>query len=650
MRRAGWAVGCVLLWIAAASLALLSTCGIFAAAILTADGMTSASTLQTTPTSSKTPPTTKAPAKTPTTKAAPTTTTTTLPTTYKTIPKWVAVAQTVLAATDSTGKVSGTPVVFTQIAANGTKPVTVKAPMSESGLRNLLGLKKPPVVNGQAVWNLDLNGSVQNERTISHFPTKSLPLTVSATYELNGKKMSASEIVGKSGLLKVTYTVQNVTNKATKVTIKSIFGNKVTITTHVPIPIAAIVGVTFPSSFTNLRTPNAGTVGYGNGTTAASWTLFTFKPLGDLKQYATYEAQVTNASVPSATVEAEVVPPQELQSLPTISEPGAPTAPTVTVGVKLAGIQLQIRKQLKTISAAASKVLAEFKAVAVPAAVQVSGGGAKTATALAKIATDATLLSIQAHTISNDIARRAANASILAATIATAQSNLTALPAAICSALSTTKIPVTAACPSTVEARPIYRALQRGLTTLETVVTDLVNGLTTASTDTQTLATTLATTVANDLTTASTDANTFSRQALALSNTLAVATLAPSKKQPKTVQPTQVSGHGRLDAAVAELNDSITQAGNSVDASYAQLDALDIRAAQNQMPAGNATGATMQNGLVIFSVSGANQTQHQIHLSIIIGITALSLGATIGLGLYRIRKGWASSLAPTKKS
>ena len=36
-------------------------------------------------------------------------------------------------------------------------------------------------------------------------------------------------------------------------------------------------------------------------------------------------------------------------------------------------------------------------------------------------------------------------------------------------------------------------------------------------------------------------------------------------------------------------------------------------------------------------------------LSIIIGVTALSLGATIGLALYRIRKGWASSLAPAKK-
>jgi hypothetical protein len=68
------------------------------------------------------------------------------------------------------------------------------------------------------------------------------------------------------------------------------------------------------------------------------------------------------------------------------------------------------------------------------------------------------------------------------------------------------------------------------------------------------------------------------------------------------------------------------------------------------MPAGNATGANQQNGLVIYSVAGANNSQHQIHLSVIIGVTALALGATLGLGLYRIRKGWASSLAPTKKS
>jgi hypothetical protein len=685
MKRAG-KIGNVAIGIAASAFVAFSAGGVSVAALVSAEGIataqaattpttaptaptTTAPTAQTptTPTTAPTapttkppktkPPKTKPPKKTPkakppktttkppkTTTKPPKTTTTTIPT-VNTKQNWVSVAQTVLASTTTTGKISGKPVVFTQLVANGSEPATVKVPMSESGLRNLLGLAKPPIVDGKAVWNLDLNGST-TERTISHFSSTSLPLKVSARYWLNGKAMSASDIVGKSGTLRVKYTVQNVTSEATKVTFKSVFGNETSLTPHVPIPIAAVVAVTFPSSFTNLNTPGGSSYGYGNGTTSTSWTLFTFKPLGDLTQSVSYAAQVTNASVPSATVEAEVIPPQDLNTLPTISEPGASTIPTVTVGVHLASLQSQIQAQLKKISAAASKLLAEFQAVAVPAAVQVSNGAATTSTDLAKIATDATQLSTSAGTVSGDLSQRATEAANFAAGVATAQQNLTNLPVAFCAALSNERL--NAACVSTLQALPLYQAVQSGLSTLATVAADLSTGFTKATTDTQTLQNTLATTVTNDLTTASSDASSFSQQALALSNTLAEATVAPSK-QGKTIQPKQISGGAQLDAAVAQLDAAITQAGTSVDAHYATLDALDTRAFENQLVTGDAEGATTQVGVVIMSVSGADQTTRDIHNGIIIGVTALTVGATIGLGLYRIRKGWASSLAPTKK-
>ena len=54
------------------------------------------------------------------------------------------------------------------------------------------------------------------------------------------------------------------------------------------------------------------------------------------------------------------------------------------------------------------------------------------------------------------------------------------------------------------------------------------------------------------------------------------------------------------DTAVLGEDQRLNHAGGqSVDASYATLDALDGRAAENQMPAGNATGANQQNRLVI---------------------------------------------------
>jgi len=596
--------------------------------------------------------TTTAPAKAPGAPATTTTTTTTLPATARhgPIPNWVAVAQTVAVSNNADGSISGKPVVFTQLTANGSSAHTVKVPMSSSGLRNLVGLRRPPIEDGKAVWNLDLNGPT-TERTISHFQTSSLPLKVSVTYWLNGKKMKASDIVGKSGLLKTTYTVQNVTTKKTSVTFKNIFGVNQTMATSVPIPVAAAFSITFPSSFTNLRLPGASTYGLGNGTLSASWTLFTFEPLGSLTQSVSYEAQVTNAMIPSATLEAEVVPPQDLQSLPSVSVPGQPAIPTVTVGVHLSSIQAEIQAELQKISAAASNLLSEFQAVAVPAAQDVSNGAAKSALDLATLSSDATNAATTVGQVSSELAQHAANVAQVASNIATAQANLSALPAAICNGLNGTPIPVTSNCPSVVEALPVYQFLQAGFSALNTLVVDLADGLSTTSTAAQNLQLLLATTVSTDLSTASSDANVVSEKALELSNTLANLTLAPSSNSgAKTVQPKEIGGGADLDAAVAQLDAAITEAGNTVDTNYAYLDALNYRGGQNLLPAGNASGASVQDGLVLYSISGADQTQHLIHLATIIGVTALSLGATIGLGLYRIRKGWPSSLAPTKKT
>ena len=102
-------------------------------------------------------------------------------------------AQTVLASTDPDGQLSGTPMVYTQLAANGSGPATVTVPMSADGFRNLSSLKTPAVTDGKAVWNLHLTGPYA-ERTVAHFPTAKLPLQVSVTYYLNGQKMSAAHI------------------------------------------------------------------------------------------------------------------------------------------------------------------------------------------------------------------------------------------------------------------------------------------------------------------------------------------------------------------------------------------------------------------------------------------------------------------------
>ena len=75
------------------------------------------------------------------------------------------------------------------------------------------------------MWNLHLSGPYA-ERTVAHFPAAKLPLQVSATYYLNGQKMSAAHIAGKSGFLQVYYTVTNTTTESVPVKFKNVFGVK----------------------------------------------------------------------------------------------------------------------------------------------------------------------------------------------------------------------------------------------------------------------------------------------------------------------------------------------------------------------------------------------------------------------------------------
>lgn len=615
---------------------------------------------------------------------------------------WVGVAQTVLASTMPDGQISGTPVVFTQLAANGSGPVTVTVPMSPAGFRNLTGLGTPPITDGKAVWKTNLSGPT-NGRTIAHFPVSKLPFQVSATYELNGKKMWAKNIVGKSGHLKVTYVIKNTTTTATTVTFKNVFGVTEKRTVHVPVPMAASFSVTFPATFTNLKVPGAGVNGNGNGTVGASWTLFFFDPLGGVRQSVTYQAQVTDAVVPSATLASQAIPPASLKPLPTVGVPAAPAVPVVTVGSRLASLQTGFRMKLQQIAAKASTVLSELTAVLVHAAqdvskgaaavsagaaavsggfghvssgvVHVSSGVAKMATLLGTLSAGASNLSTVAGDVSARLAQRAAEAAAIAGMVAHVRTRLTALPAAICSALGRIiKVPPT--CESTVAATPAFMRLLSTATALQTLVLAHAAGLVAASGRAKALQA-LAVSTSASLTASSTRTKALSARIAALSPRIAalspkftalsakaaaVATKAaqvagtlataltpkPRHGHGKTIHPRQLGGGARLDAAVGKLDATISQAGREVDDNYAYLAALDTRAGENLLPAGNASGATGQTGAVIYSISGADKTPKNIHFATLLGGTVLILGCTIGLGLYRIRRGQPSSLAPPK--
>jgi hypothetical protein len=529
-----------------------------------------------------------------------------------------------------------------------------------------------------------------------------LPFQVSASYELNGRKMQPTDIVGQSGLLKVTYVIKNVTTKPTTVTFKNVFGQKETRTVQAPAPMAAAFSVTLPATFTNPKAPGASANGNGDGTVTASWTMFFFNPLGGVRQAVSYQAQVTDATIPSATLEAQAIPPANLKPLPTIKEPGVPAVPTVTIGGRLASFQAKFQKKLQQIAGAASAFLGELRKVAVTAAVHVSGGLAKLATALSSLSKAARKLSTAAGDVSSRLAKHAAGAAATATMIAAVQTRLTALPTKICGALSRIPIPIRIPAPSPttspsssssvsptptaspsptptvtpspsrsprpkatrsprfrighlsrskciakVRATPAYPSLLSKVAVLETLILKLSGGLAATSVKAKAFQA-LVVRVSTHLATSSTTVNGLSAKAAQAAITLANVTLTPKQWKTRKIHPRQVGGGARLDAAVDKLDAAISNAAAEVDDDYAYLTALDTRAGQSMLPAGNASWATAQVGAVIYSISGASPSQHQIHLATVIGMTALTLGATFGLSLYRIRRGEPSSLAPAK--
>jgi hypothetical protein len=650
-----------------------------------------------------------------TTKSTTTTSTTSAASKTPTSSNWIGVAQTVVVSTNSSGSVSGKPFVFTQWSANGNGPATLKVPMSSSGYRNLSGLGKAPITGGYAVWNLHLSG-VTHERSIAHFPTAKLPLQVSAAYELNGKKIKAKDIVGKSGELKVSYTITNVTTKPTTVTFKNAFGNKQTATVKAPVPIAAIVDVSLPADFTNLKgSSGASASGNGNGTSSASWTLFLFNPLGGVKQSVSYQAHVTNAVVPSATVEAAVLPSKTIKPLPAISEPGAPAVPTVTLGRNLASLQVKLQAARAHLAAKASAALQAFKQFAVPAANGLSRKAATVAGTLPAASAAAQSASTNALTTATSMTQassHAADASTRAADVdaglkqASTDAADAATRAAVVHANLSERATETAAdvseladiharlkaLPDAVKLTSAYRDLDRKVIDLELRLTvraarlrtdaaaaDLlrlhllghaarlrlaaakagvlalgltgVSGLLTRASAAETNV------VAPAAHTASTvliglvpKASALSTNAAATASTLANVTLSPKQRASHPIPEKQVGGGAKLDSAVGKLDSAITDAATKVDNAYAYLTALDKRAADDKLPAGNAVGATAQVGAFVYSVSGANNTAHKTHLSVFIGGFALVIGLGFGIGLYRIRRGMPSSLAPPKSS
>jgi len=202
--------------------------------------------------------------------------------------------------------------VYEQLSFTGTGTATVANPVSTQGLRNLDGFGGGTVEDGRLVTTVDVDGS-QRVRTVSDYD-KELPLRVQVRYTLDGEPVEPGAVVGRSGELEVHYAVTNTTGKDEQVTYDAGDGTQGTATARTVIPMVGQLTTTLPSSFTNVRSAEAGTAGDGRGGTRLVFQMTLFPPIGSETIEFGYTATIRKGVVPPASITAMPVSPLDYPS------------------------------------------------------------------------------------------------------------------------------------------------------------------------------------------------------------------------------------------------------------------------------------------------------------------------------------------------
>jgi len=240
--------------------------------------------------------------------------------------------ETVQVATDASGTVDAKR-VYDQLVLTGKGQVDISNPVSTDGLRNLDGFGGFDVRDGKVRVKTDVDGT-KKFRSVSSF-TKKLPLSIKATYLLDGKKIDPSDVVGKSGDLEVRYVVTNTTGTTQDVTFKDGSGTETSKPEEVVVPMVASMTTVLPSTFTKVETQGANAAGDGRGGTQLSFTMTLIPPIGSATAEIGYKAQVKDAVIPSASISALPVDPLQNTSFATAAagySGGAQTGQDLTAG------------------------------------------------------------------------------------------------------------------------------------------------------------------------------------------------------------------------------------------------------------------------------------------------------------------------------
>jgi len=204
--------------------------------------------------------------------------------------------------------------LYDQIAIQGSGDVDYTNPVSTAGLRNLDEFGGFSVEGDAIVESASVDGQ-QRRRALADFDQE-LPITVSATYSLDGQPFDPADLVGKSGTVEAVFRVENMTGSEEEISYPDGTGGTVTETAMVYDPYAGSLAFTLPPNFTDVTSDDGFvTAGDGRGGTLMNYGITLISGLTEPVAEVSYTATVSNA----------VIPPVTLSVLPVVVE-DAPSA------------------------------------------------------------------------------------------------------------------------------------------------------------------------------------------------------------------------------------------------------------------------------------------------------------------------------------
>jgi putative membrane protein len=244
--------------------------------------------------------------------------------------------------------------IYEQLTLTGKGSVTTENPVDTNGLRNLNGFSGLDAKDGVVQQHFNVDG-VSQSRSVSTFDTSKLPLSIDVEYVLDGKRVSADDLVGATGDLEVTYTAKNLTTKQVPLTFSDGNGGTKTESASVPIPIVGTVVFDLPKNYTNVQSVSASMGGDGHGGTQMEYLLTLFPPIGSDTVEFGYTAHLTDGVVPPVSFTAVPVDPLTNPTFTTAADSYQSGADT---GEKLAEGATKINTNLLRLRDGAGQLLA----------------------------------------------------------------------------------------------------------------------------------------------------------------------------------------------------------------------------------------------------------------------------------------------------